>query len=80
MNRRLTITLSEARRRALKDAAATRAKTIGPLIDESREFYGIKTRGDASVLVESTRLRCGLDEAQATALAEREVSAVRRRG
>lgn len=44
---RLTITLSEARYRALKEASARRAKTIGELIDESLEFYGIKSREEA---------------------------------
>ena len=45
---RLTITLSEARYRALKEASAQRAKTIGQLIDESLDFYGIKSREAAS--------------------------------
>ena len=39
---RLTITLSEAPCKALKEAAALRDKTIGQLIDESLAFYGIK--------------------------------------
>ena len=43
---RLTITLSENRYRALKEASAQRDKTIGQLIDESLEFYGIKSRED----------------------------------
>lgn len=76
---RLTITLSEARHRALKEASAQRAKTIGQLIEESLEFYGIKTREDARALVERARRHSGLDEAQALALAQREVKAVRRR-
>ena len=41
---RLTITLSEARYKALKEAAVQRDKTIGQLIDESLDFYGIKSR------------------------------------
>ena len=48
---RLTITLSEARYRALKEAAAQRSKTIGQLIDESLDFYGIKSREQALDLV-----------------------------
>ncbi|MCC6212848.1 MAG: CopG family transcriptional regulator [Burkholderiales bacterium] len=76
---RLTITLSEARHRALKEASAQRAKTIGQLIEESLEFYGIKTREDARALVQRARRHSGLDEAQALALAQREVKAVRRR-
>lgn len=41
---RLTSTLSELLYRALKDATAERNKTIGELIDESLDFYGIKSR------------------------------------
>ena len=48
---RLTMTLSEARYRALKKASANRDKTIGQLIGESLDFYGIKSRDDARVLV-----------------------------
>ena len=44
---RLTITLSDERYRALKEASAQRGKTIGQLIDESLEFYGIKSHDDA---------------------------------
>ena len=40
------ITLSEARYRALEEASVQRDKTIDQLIDESLEFYGIKTRED----------------------------------
>lgn len=76
---RLTITLSEARYRALEEASVQRDKTIDRLIDESLEFYGIKTREDARALVERARRHSGLDEAQALALAQREVKAVRRR-
>jgi hypothetical protein len=75
---RLTITLSDERHRALKEAAAARAKTIGELIDESLEFYGIKSRSDAMALVKAARSRSGLSDAQALELAEREVRAVRR--
>ena len=52
---RLTITLSEARYRALKEASAQRDKTIGQLIDESLDFYGIKSREDARDLVRRAR-------------------------
>ena len=48
---RMTITLSEERQRALKEAAARRKKSIGQLIDESLEFYGIKTSESAAALV-----------------------------
>ena len=76
---RLTITLSEARYRALKDASAQRNKTIGQLIDESLEFYGIKSRQEARNLVRRARARSNLDEKQALNVAQREIRAVRRK-
>ncbi len=76
---RLTITLSEARYRALKEASAQRAKTIGQLIDESLDFYGIKSREDARDLVRRARSGSKLSEAQALALAQEEIRAVRRK-
>lgn len=76
---RLTITLSEARYRALKEAAIKRDKTIGQLIDESLELYGIKTREDAQSLVRRARGHAGLEESEAMALAEREIESARRR-
>ncbi len=76
---RLTITLSEARYRALKEASAQRKKTIGQLIDESLEFYGIKSRTDARELVRRARAHSGLNEEQALALAGEEVRSVRRK-
>lgn len=74
---RLTITLSETRYRALKAASAQRCKPIGQLIDESLEFYGIKTREEAHDLVHRARKRSGMNEADAMALAEKEVGAHR---
>ena len=75
----LTITLSEARYRALMEASAQHNKTIGQLVEESLECYGIKTREDALALVRRARLRSGLSEAQAVALAATEVKSVRKR-
>jgi hypothetical protein len=66
---RLTITLSEPRYRALKEAAAQRDKTIGQLIDESLDFYGIKSREQAQDLVRRARQLSALNDDQATALA-----------
>lgn len=77
---RLTITLSEARHRALKEASARRGKTIGQLIDESLDFYGIKSGEDARELVRKARERGGLDDAQAMKVAQEHVRAVRRKG
>jgi len=74
---RLTITLSEERYRALKEAAAQRDKTIGQLIDESLEFYGIKSREDAHALVRRARAHARLTETQAMEEAQTHVRAVR---
>lgn len=52
---RLTITLSEPRHRALRKTAAVRGKTIGQLIDESLDFYGVKSVDDAAELVRFAR-------------------------
>ena len=76
---RLTITLSEARYRALKEASAQRDKTIGQLIDESLDFYGIKSRQDARDLVRRARVRSVLAEDQALTVAREQVRAVRRK-
>ena len=76
---RLTITLSEARYRALKEAAVQRDKTIGQLIDESLEFYGIKSREDARVLVRRAQAHSKLTEEQALKVAQENVRAVRRK-
>lgn len=74
---RLTITLTEPRYLALKEAAAKRGKPIGALIDESLEFYGIKSREEARDLVRRARKRSGLTEADALQLARKEVQAHR---
>lgn len=74
---RLTITLSDARYKALKEAAVQRGKTIGQLIEESLDFYGIKSRADARELVRRARAHAKLAEDQALALADREVRAAR---
>ncbi len=76
---RLTITLSEERYRALKEASAQRNKTIGQLIDESLDFYGIKSRKDALDLVRRARARANLSERGALTVAQEEVKAVRRK-
>ncbi|MEO8118461.1 MAG: CopG family transcriptional regulator [Rhodoferax sp.] len=74
---RLTITLSEPRYRALKEAAAQRDKTMGQLIDESLDFYGIKSREQALDLVRRARTRSVLSEEQALTLAQEEQQATR---
>lgn len=75
---RLTITLPDDRYLALKDASARRGKTIGQLIDESLEFYGIKSRESAQALVRRARARSALTQAQALDMAREEVRAVRK--
>jgi hypothetical protein len=75
---RLTITLSEDRYRAVKEAAAQRGKTIGQLIDESLDFYGIKSQHQALTLVQQARERSQLTEQQAVELAQEEAKAARR--
>lgn len=74
---RLTITLLEARYRALNEAAVQRNKSIGQLIDESFDFYGIKLREQALDLMRRTRMRSALSETHSPALAPEEVQAVR---
>jgi hypothetical protein len=76
---RLTITLSDERHRALREAAVKRGKTIGQLIEESLEFYGIKTARSAEELVAKARARAALGEAEAVRLAVNETRAARRR-
>lgn len=76
---RLTITLSEARYKALKEAAVQRDKTIGQLIEESLDFYGIKSRADARDLVRRARAHGKLPDDQALAVAQEHVQAVRRK-
>jgi hypothetical protein len=77
--RRLTITLSEARHEALKHAAVQRGKTIRQLIEESLDFYGIRSREDARALVHRARAHSGRSDEQAAALALEQVRVVRRK-
>jgi hypothetical protein len=76
---RLTITLSSERHRALKETAARRGKTIGSLVEESLDAYGIKTSSQAAALVARARQRSAMSEAEATQLAVQETRANRRR-
>lgn len=76
---RLTISLSDERYRALKEAAAQRGSTIGNLVDAALEHYGIKSRERAADLVRRVRARSTLAGDDAQALALREQRAVRGR-
>jgi len=74
---RMTITLSEERQRALKEAAARRGTTITALVDESLELAGIRTRESARQIVARARACSGLTDKEAMALALGETEAVR---
>lgn len=74
---RLTITLPDDLHRALKESAARRGRTIGDLIAESLELYGVKDRRAVTALVARARKRASLGEAAALELAVRETRSVR---
>jgi len=75
---RLTITLSDERHWALKEAAFKRRKSIALLIEESLDFYGIKTRQGSKELVAKARERAGLSKEQAIDLVVEETRLTRR--
>ena len=75
---RMTITLSDDRHRALKEAAARQGRTIGQIIDESLELYGIKSAATVEALVERARRESGLDEGEARRVAVEETRRARR--
>lgn len=77
---RMSITLSDKRQRALKETAASSDKTIGQLIEESLEAYGVKTRFEAQQLFAQARRRADLNEPEALALPTEETSDARRGG
>lgn len=74
---RITITLPDQLHRALKESAARRGTTIGELVAESLEFYGIKTRESAEELVALARERSGLGEKEALRVAVSETRSQR---
>ena len=76
---RVTITLSDERHRALKEAAARRNTSIGRIIEESLESYGIKASESASALVAAARERSGLvdDDVMAVAVEETRIERFR---
>jgi len=75
---RLSITLSEEKHRALKEAALRRGKTIREIIEESLDYCGIKTPESAAGLVARARERARLSEAEAIDLATAESRKVRK--
>lgn len=74
---RLTITLPDELHQALKEAAATRRRSLGDLVCESLVFYGIKSERQAAEIVEAARSRAGLSPAAADKLAAAETRAHR---
>ena len=76
---RLTISLSDERHLALKEAASRRGKTIGEVIEESLERSGIKTSQEAAALVAIIRARSQLTSKSAMELALSETQKTRRR-
>ena len=74
---RLTITLSEERHRALKEAAARRDTSMSRIIEESLKFYGVQTKESASTLVTAARERSGLADDGAMAIVIEEARAER---
>ncbi len=74
---RITISLPEDLHRALKESAARRGTTIGDLVAESLEFYGIKSLEDARKIVKLARDTSGLGEGDALDVAVSETRAVR---
>jgi len=74
---RLTITLSDPRHRALKEAAARRGRSIGELIEDSLDFYGIKPGDSVEAIVERVRQASRLTEDEALQIATEETRAAR---
>lgn len=74
---RITISLPDDLHRALKESAARRGTTIGDLVAESLEFYGIKSLEDARRIVQSARDSSGLAQGEALEVAVSETRAAR---
>lgn len=74
---RMTITLTDERQQALKEAAARRSTTITAIIDQSLELAGIRTRENAADIVARARAKSLLSEQEAMDLALRETGAAR---
>ncbi len=74
---RITISLSDDRHRALKEAAVRQGKTIGRLVEESLELYGVRSVETAAQIVARARRNAGLSEEQALEAALDETQTVR---
>ncbi len=76
---RLTISLSEERHLALKEAAARQHKSIREIIESSLDYYGIKTKKAARSYTAMARTNSGLSDEEAMAIAIQETRASRRK-
>jgi hypothetical protein len=76
---RLTISLSDETRRALREAAVRQGRTIGEIVEESLELSGIKTAERAVALVRRARASARLEETRALDIAVSETRAERGR-
>jgi hypothetical protein len=74
---RITISLSDDRHRSLKEAAARQGKTIGRLVEESLELYGVRSVESAAKLVARARRNADLSEEEALEIASVEGRAAR---
>ncbi len=76
---RMTITLDDDRHRALKEAAARSGRTLGEIIEESLDLYGIKPASTVEALVDRVRERSTLYGDEALEIAVDETRAARDR-
>jgi len=74
---RVTFTLDDNLRRALKETAAREGRAMGAIIEECLRLRGIGTRESARTLAERARKRSGLEEGKARKLAVRETRRAR---
>lgn len=65
---RLTITLDDDLHRAVKETAARQGRSIGRIIEESLNLYGIRSMESARQLVEKARSHARYTEEAATSL------------
>ena len=69
---RLTISLSSATHRALKEASARQGRSMGTIIEESLELRGVRPIDTARDIVARARAQARLEADEATAVAVRE--------
>ncbi len=74
---RTTITLSDERYRALKQAAARRGLTITEIVDQALELAGVNTRESVMQMLAEAGRRSGLTEERGHATGREETRAER---